>query len=206
MSLFGFFIDSSSCSGCKTCQVACKDKNDLQAGIRFRRVYEVAGANWTKTDEGAWEHDMVVYNLSVACNHCENPACVSACPTKAMHAEPDGMVLIDPEKCAGCHYCEWACPYGSPQYNQEKGIMQKCDFCRDYVLEGKKPVCITSCPMRALEFGPISLLIENHGDNRSVFPLPDPSLTKPAICIKPHPSASKARELGAIIINREEIQ
>ncbi|TSA38496.1 MAG: dimethylsulfoxide reductase subunit B [Porphyromonadaceae bacterium] len=206
MSTFGFYFDSSACSGCKTCQVACKDKNDLQAGIRFRRVYEVAGANWNKTDEGAWEHDIVAYNLSIACNHCENPSCVKACPTTAMHSELDGIIQIDPKKCVGCRYCQWACPYGSPQYNRQKGIMQKCDFCRDYILDGKQPVCVTSCPMRALEFGPISQLIEKYGDNRSVFPLPDPSITKPALFIKPHPGAARASELGGSIINREEVK
>lgn len=206
MSTFGLYFLSSACSGCKTCQVACKDKNDLEAGIRFRRVYEVAGAKWNKNDEGAWEHDIVAYNLSIGCNHCEDPACVKACPTKAMHNELDGMVLIDPEKCVGCHYCEWACPYGAPQYNHRTGIMQKCDFCRDYVLEGKQPVCVTSCPMRALEFGPVSQLIEKHGDNRTVFPLPDASITRPAFFINPHPGALRARELGASIINREEVK
>jgi len=84
--------------------------------------------------------------------------------------------------------------------------MQKCDFCRDYILDGKQPVCVTSCPMRALEFGPISQLIEKYGDNRSIFPLPDPKHTRPALFIKPHPGASRAVELGATIINREEVK
>jgi anaerobic dimethyl sulfoxide reductase subunit B len=206
MSTYGFYFDSSACSGCKTCQVACKDKNDLQAGIRFRRVYEVAGARWEQTDEGAWEHDIVAYNLSVACNHCENPVCASACPTKAMHVEADGIVLIDPARCVGCRYCEWACPYGAPQFNRLTGIMQKCDFCRDYVLEGKQPVCVTSCPMRALEFGTVSRLAEKYGDNRTVFPLPEPSVTRPSLLIKSHPGADRARQLGASIINREEVK
>ena len=206
MSTFGFFFDASACSGCKTCQVACQDKNDLPPGIRYRRVYEIAGGTWKQTEEKAWEHDLVVYNISMACNHCENPACVSACPTRALHTETDGMVLIDPDKCVGCHYCEWACPYGAPQYNASAGKMQKCDLCRDYVLEGKQPACVTSCPMRALEFGPLSQLIEKHGDTRQIFPLPDSSMTQPALLIHPHPAAARARELGAAIINREEVK
>ncbi len=205
MSTFGFFCDTSACSGCKTCQVACKDKNNLEPGIRFRRVYEVAGANWNKTEEGAWEHDIVAYNLSIGCNHCEDPACVKACPTKAMHAESDGMILVDSKICIGCRYCEWACPYGSPQYNEQKGIMQKCDFCRDYILEGKQPACVASCPMRALEFGQIGQLIEKHGDNRTIYPMPDP-ITKPALFIRKHPGARFARKLNASIINREEVR
>jgi len=206
MSTFGFYFDSSSCSGCKTCQVACKDKNNLEPGMRYRRVYEVSGARWAQTEEGAWEHDIVAYNISMGCNHCENPACVNACPTMAMHTELDGVVTIDSKKCVGCRYCEWACPYGAPQYNRRTGIMQKCDFCRDYILQGKQPVCVTSCPMRALEFGPLSQLIEKYGDSRSVFPLPDATLTMPGLLIRSHPDASRAQELGASIINREEVK
>jgi len=206
MSTFGFFFDASVCSGCKTCQVACQDKNDLPAGIRFRRVYEIAGATWKQTEEKAWEHDLVAYNLSIACSHCEDPACVTACPTKAMHAEADGMILTDPDKCVGCRYCEWACPYGAPQYNSLIGKVQKCDLCRDYVLEGKQPVCVTACPMRALDFGQMSQLIEKYGDSRQIFPLPDAAMTRPGLVIRPHRDAERARELGASIINREEVK
>jgi anaerobic dimethyl sulfoxide reductase subunit B len=206
MTAYGFYFDSSACSGCKTCQVSCKDKNNLSEGIRFRRVYEIAGAKWNLTDEGAWQHNIVAYNLSISCNHCEDPACVKACPTKAMHSGTDGIVFIDPSKCIGCRYCEWACPYGSPQYNKNMGIMQKCDFCVDYITKGIQPVCVTSCPMRALEFGPIRQLAEKYGDNRTVYPLPDAALTKPAQIIKPHPDSERAFELGASIINREEVK
>lgn len=206
MSTYGFYFDSSACSGCKTCQVACQDKNDLPSGVRLRRVYEVAAGTWELNPEKAWVHEVVAYNLSVACNHCEDPSCVTACPTRAMHIGSDGIVLIDSGKCVGCRYCEWACPYGAPQYNPVRGIMEKCNACRDYVIEGKQPVCVTSCPMRALEFGLVSQLIEKHGDNRSVHPLPDPSLTKPALLIRPHPSAERAKEMGATIHNREEVK
>ena len=206
MSTFGFYFDSSACSGCKTCQMACKDKNNLPAGIRFRRVYEVAGASWDKSDEGSWIHRIAAYNISIACSHCDDPACVHACPTKAMHTELDGITLVDPDKCVGCRYCEWACPYGAPQYNHHQGVMEKCNFCRDYILEGKPPACVSSCPMRALDFGPLSQLAEKYGDNRSVFPLPEPAPTKPAMIIRRHPAAAIARELGATIINREEVK
>lgn len=206
MTKYGFYFDSSCCSGCKTCQVACKDKNDLAEGIRFRRVYEVCGSAWEKDSEGTWVPDIVAYNLSVACNHCENPSCVAACPTKAMHIGNDGIVLVDPKKCVGCRYCEWACPYGAPQYNAQKGIMQKCDFCSDYIMEGKQPVCVTSCLMRALDFDTIENLESRYGANRDVYPLPHSGQTGPAVIIKPHPGAAKGKELKASIINREEVR
>lgn len=206
MTTYGFFFDSRSCSGCKTCQVACKDKNDLGAGMRFRRVYEICGSEWEKNEEGAWVPDIAAYNLSIACNHCENPSCVSACPTKAMHIADNGIVTIDETRCVGCRYCEWACPYGAPQYNQVKGVMQKCDFCADYLKEGKPPVCVASCPMRALDFGPVETLEAKYGTNRDIYPLPDSGQTHPSLILKPHPGTETAKKLHASIINREEVK
>jgi len=206
MTRYGFHFDASACSGCKTCQVACKDKNDLPSGMRYRRVYEICGGDWEKDDSGAWSPAVTAYNLSVACNHCENPSCVNACPTKAMHVAEDGIVKVDPAKCVGCRYCEWACPYGAPQYNPEKGIMQKCDLCADYVAQGKEPVCVSSCLMRALDFDTIEVLEAKYGGNRDIHPLPDSGITKPALVITPHPGAALGTARKATIINREEVK
>lgn len=205
MSRYGFYIDSASCSGCKTCQVACKDKNDLGAGIRFRRVYEISGGSWKKTEENAWIPEVIAYNLSVSCNHCANPSCVAACPTGAMHSNDDGTVTIETGKCIGCRYCQWACPYAAPQFDQHSGNMRKCDFCHDYLKEGRTPVCVSSCPMRALDFGTMERLQAVHPGTAGVFPLPDPGLTDPSVIIRPHPLAGKAEASGAKIINREEV-
>lgn len=206
MTAYGFYFDSRSCSGCKTCQVACKDKNDLGAGMRFRRVYEICGSDWKENEEGAWIPGIAAYNLSIGCNHCGNPSCVSACPTKAMHIVENGIVVIDEKRCVGCRYCEWACPYGAPQYNHDKGIMQKCDFCADYLKKGNPPVCVASCPMRALDFGPLETLEAKYGTNRDVYPLPDSGQTLPSLIMKPHPGEDSAKKLRATIINREEVK
>lgn len=206
MTRYGFHFDSSACSGCKTCQVACKDKNDLPEGMRFRRVYEICGGDWGKDDQGAWKQSVAAYNLSIACNHCENPVCVNACPTKAMHATEEGIVKVDPEKCVGCRYCEWACPYGAPQYNKIRGIMQKCDFCSDYISKGEKPVCVSSCLMRALDFDTIEILEAKYGEKRDLYPMPDSGQTHPCLIITPHPSASNGPAVNAKIINREEVK
>ena len=80
---YAFFVNSDACSGCKTCQVACKDKYDLPAGIHWRRVYEVTAGGWQEK-EGVWASTVVAYNLSVACHHCLNPLCAFACPTQAI--------------------------------------------------------------------------------------------------------------------------
>ena len=201
---YTFYFDSSKCSGCKTCQVACKDKNNLESGVLWRRVYEVGSGGWTKRD-GAWIHDVKAYNMSIACNHCEKPICVDVCPTKAMNKNNEGIVQVDEKKCIGCKYCQWACPYGAPQYDAIKGIMGKCDFCFDYIEEGRRPSCVDSCPMRALDFGEDSVMRKKYGDGNEYFPLPKSRYTKPALIVKPHTDASAADDSSAEIQNEEEV-
>ncbi len=72
-----------------------------------------------------------------------------------MHKRDDGFVVVNEDVCIGCRYCHMACPYGAPQYNAAKGHMTKCDGCHSRVADGKKPICVESCPLRALDFGPI---------------------------------------------------
>nr|EFV8729252.1 dimethylsulfoxide reductase, chain B [Shigella sonnei] len=182
---YGFFIDSSRCTGCKTCELACKDYKDLTPEVSFRRIYEYAGGDWQE-DNGVWHQNVFAYYLSISCNHCEDPACTKVCPSGAMHKREDGFVVVDEDVCIGCRYCHMACPYGAPQYNETKGHMTKCDGCYDRVAEGKKPICVESCPLRALDFGPIDELRKKHGDLAAVAPLPRAHFTKPNIVIKPN--------------------
>lgn len=89
---YGFFIDSSRCTGCKTCELACKDYKDLTPDVSFRRIYEYAGGDWQE-DNGVWHQNVFAYYLSIACNHCEDPACTKVCPSGAMHKREDGFVV-----------------------------------------------------------------------------------------------------------------
>lgn len=76
---YGFFIDSSRCTGCKTCELACKDFKDLGPEVSFRRIYEYAGGDWQE-DNGVWHQNVFAYYLSISCNHCDDPACTKVCP------------------------------------------------------------------------------------------------------------------------------
>ncbi|HTP00547.1 MAG TPA: 4Fe-4S dicluster domain-containing protein, partial [Anaerolineales bacterium] len=147
---YAFVLDVSACSGCKACQAACKDKNQLPLGVLWRRVYEVSGGAW-KQEGAAWSNTLFAYNLSLSCNHCVHPKCAGVCPVNAYSVREDGIVLLDSSKCMGCGYCAWACPYDAPQYDRAAGRMTKCDFCLDNLDAGLPPACVAACPLRVLD-------------------------------------------------------
>lgn len=204
MERYAFYFDSSGCSGCKACQVACKDRNGLEVGLLWRRVYEVSGGSWEKQGE-AWQQEVYAYNLSVACNHCERAVCAEACPAQAIHQREDGIVLIEPERCIGCKYCSWACPYGAPQYDLRARSMTKCTFCVEDVEAGLAPACVAACPLRVLDFGDQAEL-ESRQAVRSVAPLPEAGMTGPALFIQPHRDAARAEGKAGRVANREEVR
>jgi anaerobic dimethyl sulfoxide reductase subunit B (iron-sulfur subunit) len=122
------------------------------------------------------------------CFHCENPVCTAACPNGAVYKEEKyGAVLVDLDKCTGERKCWMACPYGVPQFEGDgPGLkMSKCNMCIDRLEQGKKPICVLSCSLRALEFGPIDELREKYGNLRQLEEMPEDSITRPAVVFKP---------------------
>lgn len=204
MKQYGFYIDTAKCTGCKTCVLACKDYKDHGTDISFRRVYEYSGGNWVQEGD-TWHPNVYAYYLSIACNHCANPACVKVCPSGAMSKDVNGFVTVNDQVCIGCKSCHMACPYGAPQYNAASGRMTKCDGCRDRVADGLKPVCVESCPLRALDLLPIDELRKKHGYLVEIAPLPSASYTAPSIAIKPNPKARPSGDKTGTLANPKEV-
>lgn len=195
-----FFFDAAVCSGCKACQVACQDRHGLPAGTEWRRVSEVAGGGWER-DGDAWRNTVFAYHLSMSCNHCERPICLEGCPTRAITRRADGVVLIDADQCLGCGYCSWVCPYSTPRYRAEEGVMGKCTFCAEDLDAGREPACVAACPVRALDAGDPAELEARQGSSVAAAaadlpPLPDAALTEPALHLAPHAAAQRSGEPG----------
>ena len=136
----GFVFDATLCVSCKACNAACILENGLQP--ETRNIY-------TWNDSGL--PLLSVISLSLACNHCEKPACAEGCPAKAYTIEGDGVVIHHADRCMGCGYCTWRCPYDAPKINEAKGYIEKCHFCADRASEGIEPACVTACPTGALK-------------------------------------------------------
>ena len=202
---YGFFVDSAKCTGCKTCQVACKDYKDLQVELNFRRVYEYTGGSW-QASGGSWTNSVFSYYLSIACNHCTDPVCARVCPSGAMYKRTgDGLVVVVEEVCIGCKSCAMACPYGAPQYDSVAGHMTKCNGCCERLAENLKPICVEACPLRALDFGPVEELQAKYGKLESVAPLPAARFTLPNLVIKPNPSARPVGDCSGFLGNSKEV-
>jgi len=155
------YIDTTICIGCKACEVACQEWNDLplvpteQVGtyqtmptlnatfwnlIQFREIGEQNNFSWLMRKD--------------QCMHCADPGCLAACPAPgAIVQYENGIVDVDPERCIGCGLCETGCPFDVPRYALRTGKMAKCTLCVDRVTTGLEPACIKACPTGCLQFG-----------------------------------------------------
>jgi formate dehydrogenase iron-sulfur subunit len=136
---FGFAMDA--CIGCHSCEVACAEQNDTPIDVAWRRVGELEGGTFPTTRR---------FNLSMACNHCLEPTCLSGCPTNAYTKLDNGVVRHDADECIGCQYCIWNCPYEVPVFDQQRKIVSKCDMCLPRLEAGQAPACVGACPTHAI--------------------------------------------------------
>jgi len=140
----GFLLDLNRCTGCHACRLACGIENGLEPGKSWRQIYTFNAQRIPEVSR---------FHLSLACQHCADPACMRACPALAYSRDwATGAVLVDADLCIGCRYCSWACPFDAPRYDSDSGTVAKCTLCRHRLEEGKAPACTSLCPTGALQF------------------------------------------------------
>jgi formate dehydrogenase iron-sulfur subunit len=165
----GFFTDTSVCIGCKACEGACKEWNQLKGNTpQFLDSFDNTG----KLDDQSWRHvafyDKVPEGPAVAgngaawlmfsdvCKHCKQASCMEVCPTNAIIRTEFDTVFIQQEVCNGCRACIDACPFGVIGFSEQTGTVHKCTFCYDRLQNGLAPACAKVCPTQAIQFGPLS--------------------------------------------------
>ena len=162
----GLVIDLDICVGCHACAVNCKEWNSggHSAPLTDREPYgaDPLGVwfNRVHTFEAGDGADSRTVHFPRSCLHCEEPACVTVCPTGASYKrEEDGIVLVNADTCIGCKLCSWACPYGAREYDIDDGVMKKCTLCIDRIYNenleeiDRVPACVSTCPVGARHFG-----------------------------------------------------
>ena len=170
----GFYFNADNCIGCHACEAACSEKNDVPSHFAFRSVGFVEGGTYPNYQR---------LNISMACNHCDDPVCLKGCPTRAYTKFAEyGAVLQDPDICFGCGYCTWVCPYNAPQLDPVEGTVSKCNMCVDRLEVGLKPACVSACLGNALDFGVIENTPENRTQVKTEIPgFPRTDITNPNI-------------------------
>ena len=174
-SKLGLVIDLDICVGCHACAVNCKEWNSGGHSAPMTDWNAYSGTESQDGDDtgawGVWFNRVHTYEVNEgsqsrtvhfprSCLHCEEPACVTVCPTGASYKrEEDGIVLVNPDTCIGCKLCSWACPYGAREYDQTDGVMKKCTLCIDKIYNenleevDRIPACVSTCPAGARHFG-----------------------------------------------------
>jgi formate dehydrogenase iron-sulfur subunit len=165
----GILVDTTRCIGCRSCQAACKKKNNLPPDPQPLPPETTFPAQLSATTFSLVEfyrvgdtgESPVVRSVKKQCMHCLTPACVSVCPVGAITKTPRGPVVYDANKCMGCRYCMAACPFNVPKFEWDSANprIRKCNMCADLIEQGQAPACVQACPVQALSFGPRAQLV-----------------------------------------------
>ncbi|HEU5158745.1 MAG TPA: 4Fe-4S dicluster domain-containing protein [Streptosporangiaceae bacterium] len=170
---YGFFTDTSVCIGCKACEVACKEWNELPGNEpSFGDGFDNTG----QLDAQNWRHVQFIDNvadkpvgagqgkawlmMSDVCKHCTHASCLEVCPTGSIIRTEFDTVFIQPDVCNGCRDCIAACPYDVITMDEDTGVAQKCTLCYDRLQGGMEPACAKACPTDSIQFGPVDELRE----------------------------------------------
>jgi formate dehydrogenase iron-sulfur subunit len=170
----GFFTDTSVCIGCKACEVACKEWNQLPdkdlgfLGQSLDNTGELNGSTWrhVKFIDNVPDETMGVGNgsafliMSDVCKHCQHASCMDVCPTGAIIRTEFDTVFIQEDVCNGCRNCISACPYDVIAIDEDENVAQKCTLCYDRLQGGLEPACAKACPTDSIQFGPLDELRE----------------------------------------------
>ncbi len=173
---YGFFTDTTVCIGCKACEVACKEWNNLPAdsigltGESFDNTGALSANTWRHVNfiekggaGGVREREQAPFQsgwlmMSDVCKHCHNAPCMEACPTGALFKTEFDTVVVQQDICNGCGYCVPACPFGVVELNAVDGKAHKCTLCYDRLKGGLEPACAKSCPTDSIQFGEVGEL------------------------------------------------
>jgi len=173
---YGVLVDTTLCAGCRNCEVVCAETNrlpvpDIDDESAFEAERTTSETQWTVVNR--YETDAGEVFRKSQCMHCIQPACASACLTKAMVKTDEGPVIWREDKCMGCRYCMISCPFDAPKFEYHSAVpkIQKCVMCWDRIREGGQPACVENCPGEALTFGKRSELIREA--RRRIHTAPD---------------------------------
>lgn len=190
---YGLVIDLERCTGCDTCTIACKVENKMEVGSGMR--VETVGGIHRDSPVGKYP-DLSIYYMPIACMHCDQPPCHDSCHAEAIYQRPDGIVLIDEEKCDGCQECLPACPYQALVYDPDTNVVRKCNLCFERLDQGFEPFCALCCGDQAIFWGDladpesgVSKLIAQ----RSAYTLKPEEKTGPAIYYCPPKEKRQAK-------------
>ncbi len=175
---YGFFTDTTVCIGCKACEVACKEWNNLPAdeigltGDSYDNTAALSANTWRHVnfieksgDLGVRDNQQIPFQsgwlmMSDVCKHCHNPPCLEACPTGSLFKTEFDTVVVQQDICNGCGYCVPACPFGVIDVSKIDGKAHKCTLCYDRLKGGLEPACAKSCPTDSIQFGEVDDLVE----------------------------------------------
>ncbi|MGH2749012.1 MAG: 4Fe-4S dicluster domain-containing protein [Actinomycetota bacterium] len=175
----GFFTDTTVCIGCKACEVACKEWNQLPddglffTGMSYDNTVDLGASTWRHVsfierpvplpgqETGLGDFSWLL--MSDVCKHCQSAACLEACPTGSIVKTEFDTVYVQPDICNGCGYCVTACPFGVIDRREDDGRAWKCTMCYDRLQDGMEPACAKACPTDSIQFGDLDELKEKAG-------------------------------------------